>query len=303
MAVDPQALARDTGQIAPPDPFANREAAIRRATAMAGLNPGGFSPMNDAIIKNAGNLITQLLIDAYQRGDQNILEKPAEALQALAGLIRRGIQGGKIFGGSSAEALPKIQAAAERGQAGSQDTGDTFAAAMLKDPTNTEAIFGQAKYGGLGATARAAATHALGSILDAYQRQVEGGGPAASNPAGLLSMLLGQPVKGFAMPGDYGAGAGAAGAPGVPGAEAGAATGGAAPMVPGPQVMQSPLAQQAPDPRLLAIGALGTPNPTLPMPGPPPLGLLPGMQPPQPPNIAGSRALGNLGLDQYINPY
>lgn len=191
------------GFVQPPNILEDRDAAISRLLRMVGLSPSSLSPAAQAIRKKAGALANELVLRAGQAGgNADILADPGQSLTALAGIVKEGLAGGKIFGGGGAKlgALENLAALGAQAEAGGTGVspGMTIIQQLLANPSNASELFRQAKYGGLSEKAQAGMALALETTLDTYRQSMEQGGLGA--PGGgygaLLSTLLGKPVGG-----------------------------------------------------------------------------------------------------------
>jgi hypothetical protein len=281
-----------SGIVGPPNPLDDANAAVLRALSSMGVRATNMSPVAKAIRQKAGALVNELVLQAGKSGNTAMLSDASAMLSGLAQLIQRGVSGEKIFGQGGKSGLDMLASLAEKFQKG-EDTskGSGVLANLLSNPQNAEALYMQGMYGGSNTQTQSAMLGVLQDIVGKYQQSLEGNTQAqlAGGSTGLLRALLGMPptsVLGAPTP--------------ITGEVPQGQFGGAAGQFGGPQVQGSPLAAPPTGAPSSFPGTGSFAPPYTPGGGQIPLGMIPGMQVPTPPQIGTQGYMPGLDPLAYL---
>lgn len=194
--VDPTTQAYGTGNppgglISAPNWLHDPREAVVRAMRMGGMNPASFTPFARATLKNADNLVSQMVnigAAGNPQGGMADFSNNDAMLASLADLIKQGGTGTAVLGGGDAAALQRISAQAHRADAGTMNPGVNVLAEYLSDPNRAMNLTSSVLYGGLHPGFQAAAQAPLINLSDYYARLLE---TQPNEPRNIIDVLTG----------------------------------------------------------------------------------------------------------------
>lgn len=188
------------GLFHPPNWLYQPQDATVRAMRQAGYNPASFSPMNQAIIRNAGNFAASLAGRAFGGETLPNITDEQMMLNNLQSMIKNAASGGQVFGGTTPQQMANFSRWTAASNAGSTDPNVSVAAQYLYDPTRASNLAQSLLYSGFAPQFQQAAAAPLLNLGDYYQRLLEQGKDYQRT---LIDVLLGAPVAGTPAGGPY----------------------------------------------------------------------------------------------------